>query len=504
MSEPKNKTVLRKYQKRWANDPARFALAVKSAQIGYSTATAAWAVERCLRVPKRNVIFLSRSERQALELGQKAKDWVDGYQGVAAEFFPNLQFQETESLQHEIRFGNGSRIIVLAANPDTARGYTGDVVLDEFAFHKDSQAIFTAVYRQVSLGFSMRILSTPNGQRGKFWELAKSLGLDSGVRPARQPVRFTASGERVIGPSNDLKGGSPRDAVFQSPDRKSPDHPIKLNPWSGHWCDIFMSIEDGVPLDPDEVRAGCDEDTWMQEYCCQFISQASDWISPELFQLCVSSDATMSSAALGIEGRDSRLRGNDSGRVFYAGWDIARNRDLSVIWISELVGDVTWTRAVIEMRNTSTPDQIREARALMPVVRRMDIDKTGMGLVIFETLEREFPGQIEGVQFTMQSKEAMATTAKKRMEDHLVRLPDDANVRASFRSVKKLTTQTGNVRFDADHDAKFGHADHWWAFCMAEAAANQPVYHLAECGAKVGRPIVDKNWLGGLSSGYAN
>jgi Terminase large subunit, T4likevirus-type, N-terminal len=181
--------LLRPYQRRWVRDASRFAIAVKSAQIGYSTATAAWAVDRCLQIPRRNVIFLSRSERQALELGEKAKVWVDSITGAAATWSPNRPFGGTSALQHEIRFGNGSRIIVLAANPDTARGYTGDVVLDEFAFHKDSQAIFTAVYRQVSLGFSMRILSTPNGQQGKFYELAKQLGLDSGVRPAGQPVR---------------------------------------------------------------------------------------------------------------------------------------------------------------------------------------------------------------------------------------------------------------------------------------------------------------------------
>ena len=82
-SEPSSLTdhlldgFLRPYQRRWAKDPARLAIAVKSAQIGYSTATAGWAVKRCLEIPQRNVIFLSRSERQALELGEKAKIWVD-------------------------------------------------------------------------------------------------------------------------------------------------------------------------------------------------------------------------------------------------------------------------------------------------------------------------------------------------------------------------------------------------------------------------------------------
>jgi phage FluMu gp28-like protein len=458
--------MLRPYQQRWANDPARFAMAVKSAQIGYSTATAGWAVNRCLHIPRRNIIFLSRSERQALELGEKAKAFVDAFRGVAADWSPNETFAGTSVLQHEVRFGNGSRIIVLAANPDTARGYTGDVVLDEFAFHKDSQAIFTAVYRQVSLGYAMRILSTPNGQQGKFYELAKQLELDTGVRPARQPVRV---------------GAGPR-ARPQAQPLGQAQGPAPTNPWSGHWCDIFLAVEEGLPLNPEEVRGGCDEDTWLQEYCCQFISQASEWISPELYQQCVSSEATVSAD---LEG----LRQPSSGNL-YAGWDIARNRDLSVIWINELVGDVTWTRAVIEMKNTPTPDQIREARSLMPNLRRLVIDKGGMGLVIFEALEREFPGQVEGVQFTQPKKETMAVMAKRRMEEFKVRLPDVNSVRQSFRSVKKSVNALGLTRFDAEHDSRFGHADHWWAFCLAEAAAERPTYHLAEVGKLVGRPVI--------------
>ena len=466
--------VLRRYQQRWAQDPARFAIAVKSAQIGYSTATAGWAVDRCLDIPRRNIIFLSRSERQALELGQKAKAWLDGFSGVAADWAPNVPFGDTSAMQHEIRFPNGSRIILLAANPDTARGYTGDVVLDEFAFHKDSQSIFTAVYRQVSLGYAMRILSTPSGQQGKFYDLAKTLGLDTGIRPATQPVRVGAREQGQVASQNKSQG---RDAG-------------RLNPWSGHWCDIFMAVEDGLPLDVEEVRGGCDEETWLQEYCCQFVSEASEWISPELFQQCVSSDANSEWRMANSEGLAS-----DSlhvAPVLYAGWDVARNRDLSVIWINELVGDVAWTRGVIEMKNTPTPDQIREARSLMPQLHRLLIDKGGMGLVIFEALEREFPTQVEGIQFSQPKKETMAVLAKRHMEEQKVRLPDSNAIRQSFRSVKKSVNALGLTRFDAEHDTHFGHADHWWAFCMAEAAAERPAatYHLAEVGRVVGRPVI--------------
>jgi phage FluMu gp28-like protein len=505
-----NSAMLRPYQVRWSQDPARFAVAVKSAQIGFSTATAAWAVDRCLLLPLRTIIFLSRSERQSRELAEKAKQWLRGYKGAIGEYSSDRYFEGTSMLQHEIRFPNGSRIIVLAANPDTARGYTGDVVLDEFAFHQDSQSIFTAVYRQVSLGYSMRILSTPNGPQGKFYELAKSLNFDTGERPDCQPVKTGA--------------------------------------WSGHWVDIHLAVEEGCPLDVGLVEAGCDQQTWLQEYCCQFVSEGSTWIPPELYQQCVSSEATsdfgfwisdfglkkedavgMGSSSL-IQNPNSKIQNptgsssliqnpksnpqNPTGSssliqnpnskiqnptvpgpksldpILYAGWDIARNHDLSVIWLTELLGDVTWTRGVVEMRNMPTPDQIREARALMPFIRRMEIDKGGMGLAIYEALERDFPGQVEGIQFTAAKKETMAVLAKRRMEEGKVRLPDRDQIRQSFRAVRKSVNALGQARFDAEHDAHYGHADHWWAFCLAEAAAEQPAYRLRQVGAVVGAPVI--------------
>ena len=508
----KNDTILRPYQRRWAKDEQRFTIAVKAAQIGYSTASAAWAVDRCLVIPKRTIIFLSRSERQSLELAHRAKEWLDGYHGVAADWLQATPFAGTSTLQHEIRFPNGSRIIALAANPDTARGYTGDVVLDEFAFHQDAQAIFTAVYRQVSLGYHMRLLSTPNGQRGKFWELARVLGLDLGLPPADQPIRVGTGTDPsvVFGQSRNAKDSAPPAGEqvashvtsdkwrVTSDGREKDSSPVtrdsSLNPWSGHWCDVFMAVKAGLPLDPQEVQAGCDEDTWLQEYCCQFISQYSEWITAELYQQCVSSDATTQIDSLNHRIIDP-LKGDKSMNqwsnepILYAGWDIARNQDLSVIWLSELVGDVSWTRGVIEMRNTPTPDQLREARALMPLVRRLTIDKTGMGVVMFETLEREFPGRVEGVQFSSQTKEAMAVLAKRRMEEMKVRLPDSNRVRQAFRAVKRTVNAVGQVRFDAEHDARAGHADHWWAFCLAETAAQQPVYHFKDVALLVGRPI---------------
>jgi ribosomal protein L37AE/L43A len=117
----------------------------------------------------------------------------------------------------------------------------------------------------------------------------------------------------------------------------------------------------------------------------------------------------------------------------------------------------------------------------MPMIRRMAIDRSGMGLTIFEQLDREFPGKVEGVLFTRAIKEALAVRGKRRMEERKARLPDTDIIRNSFWSVKKLVTDTGQARFDATHDERFGHADHWWAYCLAESAyGEEPVYGLLE------------------------
>jgi phage FluMu gp28-like protein len=169
--------------------------------------------------------------------------------------------------------------------------------------------------------------------------------------------------------------------------------------------------------------------------------------------------------------RRSQVQEEPAGSGLYAGWDIARNRDLSVVWFSELVGDITWTRGILVMPNVPTPDQTERVARIMPRVHRLCMDRTGMGIPMFETMDRLFPGKVEGISFGTATKETMATMAKRRMEERCCRLPNDEAVWQSFRSVRRSTTSLGQIRFDAAHSEKCDHADRWWAFCLAEGAA---------------------------------
>jgi phage FluMu gp28-like protein len=163
------------YQRRWVEDDSPLKLAVKARQIGYSFAAALRAVLRCLE-RKTTWIFLSKGERQSRLLMEKVQDHIRSC-GVLARALESTFFEGTLIKQLETRFPNGSVIYGLPANPDTARGYSGHVTLDEFAFHADADKIYAALYPTITRGYGLEVISTPNGTQGKFYELAKAAGL---------------------------------------------------------------------------------------------------------------------------------------------------------------------------------------------------------------------------------------------------------------------------------------------------------------------------------------
>ncbi len=117
------------YQQRDVESDARFKWSCWSRQTGKSFSKA---LRRLLRGMKRrkNQIFLSAGERQSYELMEKARAHCQMLQ-VDFEFHGNAFFEGTSFKQLEVRLPNGVRIIGLPANPRTARGFTGDVLLDD-------------------------------------------------------------------------------------------------------------------------------------------------------------------------------------------------------------------------------------------------------------------------------------------------------------------------------------------------------------------------------------
>jgi phage FluMu gp28-like protein len=432
------------YQQRWIDDRARARFAVKSARIGFSYATGLKHIFKRLERPNSTSTILSASKAQSVEFVETVQRNIQLIGETAQAFnepFADIE-GETSITQTRIQFANGSRIIALPANPRTARGYPGDAVLDEFAHHEDSYAIWAAVIRQIALGNEIDVLSTPNGEQGKFYDLAKELGVVDGVPPS------------------------------------AATHGI----WSAHWVDVHAAVADGCPIDIEQMRELVkDEDTFSQEFLCVFLKAVGAWLPQELVAMAEDAGATI------LFPPDYKPRG-----PLYAGIDVGRISDRSTMWLDEKIGDVLWARVVMKLHATPFPQQHRELLPFVKRATRTAIDSTGMGIALYDSLNEEVGGRVMGVNFAgnndhgVKLKTDLAIRLKKRFEKHLDRIPEntvDPQIRQELMAIKREATASG-VTFDAPRievdtaiaggkrKKVYSHADIFWAKALADFAAD--------------------------------
>lgn len=401
------------YQKRWVQDDARFKIAMFARQCGKTfTSTLELALD-CARAEavgqRRRWVILSRGERQAREaMNEGVKLHLAalsaGFKAYDYDWEPGVRALEVE-------LPGGSKITALPANPDTARGFSANVLLDEFAFHQDSRAIWKALFPVISKpGLKLRVISTPNGKGNKFYELMT--GANDG--------------------------------------------------WSRHVTDIYQAVADGLPRDIEELKRGAgDADLWAQEFELKWLDEASSWLPFDLITACEHDGA----------GRPEHYQGGPC----FVGVDIAARNDLFVIWVLEQVGDVLWTRELIERRRVSFAEQdaLLDGVFARYNVTRACMDQTGMGEKPVEDARRRHgSSRVQGVLFTGAAKLDMATRGKDAFEDRKLRIPEGRpELRADLHKIKKVTGATGAPRFVADSDAS-GHADRTWACFLALTAAD--------------------------------
>ncbi len=402
------------YQRKWLADRARFKIGMFARQTGKTFTMTLEITDDCFAAvaagKRARWVILSRGERQAKEAME------DGIKRHCAAYQMGFNVTDHEFRGDggtyramEVELPGGTRITSLPANPDTARGFSANVYLDEFAFHADSKKIWSALFPVISNGFKLRVTSTPNGKGNKFYEL------------------MTGKDER----------------------------------WSRHTVDIYRAVADGLPRDIEELREALnDADAWAQEYELKWLDEASSWLSFDLI------NGVEHDAAGGREG----YQGGD----VYLGIDIGRRKDLFVIWAIERVGDVFWTREIFAEQRLSFAAQDEALDDFMRFyrVRGVRMDQTGMGEKPVEDAQRRYgEGRVQGVLFTGAAKQHLATIGKQAFEDRTLRIPlADRELRADLHKLRKVSSPTGAVRFEAERDSD-GHADRAWACFLALDAA---------------------------------
>ncbi len=403
------------YQKEWLLDKSRFKLGMMARQTGKTFSTTLEIVDSCFEAEckkkRRPWVILSRGERQAREaMEEGVKRHCKAY---------SLAFESSEYEWHgeatykalEVAFPGGSRITALPANPDTARGFSASVLLDEFAFHPDSRKIWSALFPVISANHDIRVISTPNGKGNKFFDLM--------------------TGTDQI--------------------------------WSRHSVNIYEAVAQGLPININELKMALnDDDAWNQEYELKWLDEASAWLSFDLINAVEDKEAGIPSnyqGGLCFVGVDIARR-----QDLWVAWVWEQLGD--VFWCRQIT---TLKRATFA-EHDQTLDEIMSNYRVVRVAK----DQTGLGEKPVEDAKRRYgEHRVDGVLFTSATKLLLATIGKQKFEDRKVRIPmGDSELRSDLHKLRKIPTATGGVRFDARHDAS-GHADRTWAGFLGLYAAGE-------------------------------
>lgn len=143
----------------------RFNIVLKSRQLGLSTITAAYAVWNAIFRKDKNILVIATKLSTAVNFIRKVKVILDN--------IPKwLLLTAYEPTKQSISFTNGSKITAVPTSPDAGRSEALSLlIVDEAAFIRDFDTIWTGLYPTLSEGGSAIIISTPNGVGGQYYKL---------------------------------------------------------------------------------------------------------------------------------------------------------------------------------------------------------------------------------------------------------------------------------------------------------------------------------------------
>lgn len=403
--------LLLPFQRGWVDDDSRFKIWNASRQIGKSFTSACEAVRDCELNPGTLWVVLSAGERQSLEWMEKAKQWVKAF-SLAMTYFEERDAPEALMKSAEIRFANGSRIIALPANPNTARGYSANLILDEFAIHRDGSEIWRALYPSITnplkRTLKVRVMSTPKGEGNMFHQLW-------------------------------MKDG-----------------------WSKHRTTIYDAIAGGLKLNAEELREQCaDEDTWRQEFNCEFIDSSRTAFSYEVLAACESEDASLEWP----EGYQAR-------GPLYVGIDVGSISDPTACVTYEKLGNRMHLRERLVIRTTELSDQDNLLDAAIRRAARVGIDASGIGLDLSQRLRRKHGGKVLAQVTTAPWKRQAFARLQHRFQDKGIAIPASRDLREDFHAYE-VSGAGETARYRAPRTEE-GHSD--------TASATAHAFDVAEAG----------------------
>ena len=144
----------------------RFNIVLKSRQLGMSTLVAGYSVWMAIFQREKNILIIATKLAVAQNFITKVKTMIRSLPKWL--MLPEI----TANNKQQIQFSHGSSIKAIPTSEDAGRSEALSLlIVDEAAFVRNFDTIWTGIYPTVSTGGRVIILSTPNGAGGQYYKL---------------------------------------------------------------------------------------------------------------------------------------------------------------------------------------------------------------------------------------------------------------------------------------------------------------------------------------------
>jgi len=312
-----------------------------------------------------------------------------------------------------VSFENGSRIIALPCSEHRLRGYTANMVICDEASWVSEKVILDVLFPMLTTtqGYAI-FLSTPWDKNHFFYRAF--------VNPAYSVHRV-----------------------------KSEECPLITKE--------FL----------EEMRQNMTHEAYLMEYEAEFVEALNSYFPQSLIRSGVEL-----AQKLGAEFYPSLEVSFPSGD-FYAGVDFGKLQDYSVLAVikreDEILKLVYVHQFPLETPYTQVIGHLVRANQKFQF-RSVLVDQTGVGEPVLEEMQNQGLRNVEGVKFTVQTKEELLTSLKIAMEQNRLAIPYHRQLCQQINEQQYEYSKSGHLQFKHPENS---HDDMLWALALAVTTSMQ-------------------------------
>jgi len=327
---------------------------------------------------------------------------------------PRLRNKIVRATRTLIHFENGSRIIALPCSENLLRGYTAQMVICDEASFMPEEVITQVIFPMLSTtdGYAI-FLSTPWGKDHFFYRAF--------VNPAYSVHRV-----------------------------KSSECPLIKRE--------FL----------EEMKANMTREAYLMEYEAEFVEALNSYFPQDLIRKCVEL-----AQKLGVELYGSLEAVFPSGD-YYAGVDFGKLQDYSVVTVLRREGDVLKLVYLYQFPLETPYSQVigHLVRANQKFrFRKVLVDQTGVGEPVLEELRNQGSSNVEGLKFTVETKEELLSNLKIVMEQNRLAIPYHRQLCTQINEQQYAYSKSGHLQFSHPTNS---HDDMLWSLALSAYAAREP------------------------------